>query len=256
MLRENPVRGNAHAGLGGGLGETERIERPPPRLGPTQSCPPARLKGRRPGPPRRIQPARPLEQQRGQVDQRHPCCAGIQIALRHRSVTPKPRGEPINLYLNVMHHASGPDFPARCLLPQTIAFEVFGLRAEAHETANRRTALPLQRPPRAPGAGSCSRRKAATSPALPRRLDRAGRRPPHAAAPPDPAARPRVPAVRWPFRICDVVRAGARCPKGPSGTSAGPSPLRRPSSPHLEGAGSKGRDRVAPTGAISSRGST
>jgi hypothetical protein len=29
-----------------------------------------------------------------------------------------------------------------------------------------------------------------------------------------------------------------------------------PSSPHLEGAGSKGRDRVAPTGAISSRGST
>ena len=32
------MRGNAHAGLGGGLEETERIERPPPRLGPTQSC--------------------------------------------------------------------------------------------------------------------------------------------------------------------------------------------------------------------------
>ena len=31
MLRENRMRGNAHVRLGGGLGETERIERPPPR---------------------------------------------------------------------------------------------------------------------------------------------------------------------------------------------------------------------------------
>ncbi len=34
---ENRMRGNAHVRLGGGLEETERIERPPPRLGPTQS---------------------------------------------------------------------------------------------------------------------------------------------------------------------------------------------------------------------------
>ncbi|MGB0093412.1 MAG: transposase, partial [Solirubrobacteraceae bacterium] len=65
MLRENPVRGNAHAGLGGGLGETERIERPPPRLGPTQSSRKARRRGGRPGPPRRVQPARTLRHRGG-----------------------------------------------------------------------------------------------------------------------------------------------------------------------------------------------
>src|SRR5436309_1341086 len=37
MLMENRMRGNAHVRLGGGPGETERIERPPPRLWPTQS---------------------------------------------------------------------------------------------------------------------------------------------------------------------------------------------------------------------------
>ena len=37
MLMENRMRGNAHVGLGGGPGEPERIERPLPRLWPTQS---------------------------------------------------------------------------------------------------------------------------------------------------------------------------------------------------------------------------
>ena len=48
----------------------------------------------------------------------------------------------------------------------------FRVKGAAGAAAAGTAGLPLQRPPRAPGAGSCSRRKAATSPALPRRLDR------------------------------------------------------------------------------------
>ena len=54
MLMENRMRGNAHVRLGGGPEETERTERPPPRLWPTQSGQgprprPGRLQGGRRG---------------------------------------------------------------------------------------------------------------------------------------------------------------------------------------------------------------
>ncbi len=49
------MRGNAHVRFGGGLEETERTERPPPRLGPTQSRLPARRPGGRRRPPRRVE---------------------------------------------------------------------------------------------------------------------------------------------------------------------------------------------------------
>src|ERR1039458_4322083 len=55
MLRENRMRGNAHVRLGGGLGETERTERPPPRLEPTQSYRQGRHRRAGQGPPRGLE---------------------------------------------------------------------------------------------------------------------------------------------------------------------------------------------------------
>jgi hypothetical protein len=74
------MRGNTHVRLGRGLGETERIERPPARLEPTHSRRPTRRQRRRPGPPRRVQPPRPLCHRRGQMNQRH----ALQPAQGHR----------------------------------------------------------------------------------------------------------------------------------------------------------------------------
>ena len=51
------MRGNAHVRLGGGPGETERTERPPPRLWPTQSRRAARQQGTGRDPPRGLERA-------------------------------------------------------------------------------------------------------------------------------------------------------------------------------------------------------